>query len=290
MVLEDMAATAKPETILGWYRKLIANKFDGSKFRRRVGCPKLDQETERLGQRPPSPRHFSSAEAQAIDLMEELYPLTPGRFGGHGLFHDGSANAQRVDDLLCAVLHPLGDSPSDTGRIHAVPGSGVDGAAGAKHDDGGVGKPEGLPLSAARPRCEVPPIISGTDQDGKCESASIAGKKPYLNDFETKGFLAHCSLAHFCFKCRSWTTWNRPHGEMLTASSFPVRSDSQGQNSGAVLELDDHDKRSHGRIRLEAGAFAIHLLATKSCSSWISRPEASDSAAPRTTRKAPTSK
>jgi hypothetical protein len=55
---------------------------------------------------------------------------------------------QRVDDLLCAVLHPLGDSPGELGRIHAVPGSGVDGAAGAKHDDGGVGMPERLPLSA----------------------------------------------------------------------------------------------------------------------------------------------
>src|SRR5437899_3523284 len=48
MVLEDVAAAAKPETILGWYRKLIANKFDGSKFRRSVGRPKVDQETERL--------------------------------------------------------------------------------------------------------------------------------------------------------------------------------------------------------------------------------------------------
>jgi len=46
--LEDVAATAKPETILGWYRKLIANKFDGSKSRRSVGRPKVDQETERL--------------------------------------------------------------------------------------------------------------------------------------------------------------------------------------------------------------------------------------------------
>ena len=35
--LEDVAATAKPETILGLYRKLIANKFDGSKSRRSVG-------------------------------------------------------------------------------------------------------------------------------------------------------------------------------------------------------------------------------------------------------------
>jgi putative transposase len=48
MVLEDVAATAKLDTILGWYRKLIANKFDGSKFGRSVGRPKLDEETERL--------------------------------------------------------------------------------------------------------------------------------------------------------------------------------------------------------------------------------------------------
>ncbi len=47
-VLEDVAAAAKPDTILGWYRKLIANKFDGSKFRRSVGRPKVDQEAERL--------------------------------------------------------------------------------------------------------------------------------------------------------------------------------------------------------------------------------------------------
>jgi putative transposase len=46
--LEDVAATAKPDTILGWYRQLIVNKFDGSKSRRSVGRPKINQETERL--------------------------------------------------------------------------------------------------------------------------------------------------------------------------------------------------------------------------------------------------
>ena len=45
--LEDVAATAKPDTILGGYRKLVANKFDGSRFRRRVGRPRIDEETER---------------------------------------------------------------------------------------------------------------------------------------------------------------------------------------------------------------------------------------------------
>ena len=48
VALEDVAATAKPDTILGWYRKLIANKFAGSKFRRSVGRPKVDREAERL--------------------------------------------------------------------------------------------------------------------------------------------------------------------------------------------------------------------------------------------------
>ena len=38
--LEDVAATAQPDTILGWYRKLIASKFDGSKLRRGVGVPR----------------------------------------------------------------------------------------------------------------------------------------------------------------------------------------------------------------------------------------------------------
>ena len=32
--LGDVANTAKPDTILGWHRRLIARKFDGSKARR----------------------------------------------------------------------------------------------------------------------------------------------------------------------------------------------------------------------------------------------------------------
>ena len=48
MALEDVAVAAKPATILSCYRKLIAKKFDGSKLRRSVGRPKIDQETERL--------------------------------------------------------------------------------------------------------------------------------------------------------------------------------------------------------------------------------------------------
>ena len=44
--LEELAAVAKPDTLLAWYRKLIANKFDGSRFRQRVGRPRMDEEAE----------------------------------------------------------------------------------------------------------------------------------------------------------------------------------------------------------------------------------------------------
>jgi hypothetical protein len=46
--LEGVAATAKPDTILGWYRKLIAHKFDGSKMRQSQGRPGINEETENL--------------------------------------------------------------------------------------------------------------------------------------------------------------------------------------------------------------------------------------------------
>jgi len=39
--LADVANTAKPNTILGWYRRLIARKFDGSKARRYPGRPRV---------------------------------------------------------------------------------------------------------------------------------------------------------------------------------------------------------------------------------------------------------
>lgn len=46
--LEDVANAAKPDTILGWYRKLVAHKFNGSKSRRYPGRPRIDSEIEEL--------------------------------------------------------------------------------------------------------------------------------------------------------------------------------------------------------------------------------------------------
>src|SRR6266849_3071581 len=47
-VLQQVACVAKPDTILAWYRRLIARKFDGSKHRASSGRPPMAPEVEAL--------------------------------------------------------------------------------------------------------------------------------------------------------------------------------------------------------------------------------------------------
>ena len=47
-VLDEVANVARPDTILAWYRKLVARKFDGSKARRGPGRPRIKREVEQL--------------------------------------------------------------------------------------------------------------------------------------------------------------------------------------------------------------------------------------------------
>src|SRR6266852_3633583 len=47
-VLGEVANVARPDTILAWYRKLVARKFDGSKARRGPGGPRVDRALEQL--------------------------------------------------------------------------------------------------------------------------------------------------------------------------------------------------------------------------------------------------
>src|SRR5437764_9880458 len=46
--LAEVACVAKPDTILGWYRRLVAAKFDGSKHRSYPGRPRIGPEAEGL--------------------------------------------------------------------------------------------------------------------------------------------------------------------------------------------------------------------------------------------------
>ena len=46
--LKDIASVAQPSTILAWYRRLIAKKFDGSKRRSYPGRPAVNSDVEDL--------------------------------------------------------------------------------------------------------------------------------------------------------------------------------------------------------------------------------------------------
>jgi hypothetical protein len=46
--LGEIATIAKPETILAWYRQLVAQKSDDLKPRKALGRPRIDQELEAL--------------------------------------------------------------------------------------------------------------------------------------------------------------------------------------------------------------------------------------------------
>jgi putative transposase len=46
--LGEVATAALPDTILGWYRRLVARKFDGSCARRAPGRPPIGKEIEEL--------------------------------------------------------------------------------------------------------------------------------------------------------------------------------------------------------------------------------------------------
>src|SRR5215467_6145125 len=46
--LQEVATIVKPDTILGWHRQLVAQKFDGSKQRKALGRPMIVPELEAL--------------------------------------------------------------------------------------------------------------------------------------------------------------------------------------------------------------------------------------------------
>ena len=46
--LSEIATVVRPETILGWHRKLVARKFDGTKQRRGMGRPPIESAVEAL--------------------------------------------------------------------------------------------------------------------------------------------------------------------------------------------------------------------------------------------------
>src|SRR5215469_7372613 len=88
-----------------------------------------------------------------------LWKSYPGRFG----------------HVLRAFLHPAGDAARVPGRDHAVSGPAVDGAAGAKRNDEGLGLSGTQSLPAARSRRQVLSDVSRGDPSRQGQAPEVAG-------------------------------------------------------------------------------------------------------------------
>ena len=102
--LSEVATAALPDTILKWYRRLVARKFDGSCARRAAGRPQIGKEIEELivrmakdcwgvsqsglsgfgsngRQCSAAPRHTVDAGAQANDHLGRIHSSSPSGAG-----------------------------------------------------------------------------------------------------------------------------------------------------------------------------------------------------------------
>ena len=168
--LADVANAGKPETILGWYRRLVARKFDGSKQRRYPGCPRVGRKLEPLVVRMATENRdwgYDRMVGALVNLDHELSDETVGNIlRRHGIppgaqrkhttrwkefissylavlceltFSRLKCSHCAAKSLLRAVLHPFGELPSGSGREHAPSERSVDEADCQKCDDGRVG-------------------------------------------------------------------------------------------------------------------------------------------------------
>ena len=180
-VLDEVANVARPDTILAWYRKLVARKFDGSKARRGPGRPRIKREIEQLIIRMARENRdwgYDRIAGALANLGYEVCDQTIGnvlqRHGllpaperkrtttwsdfirthlallvGDRLLHRRSAYAARAGDLLRLVLHPSREPPGGHRRDHGSPGRALDEADCPEHDHGWMWRAAGLPLSPA---------------------------------------------------------------------------------------------------------------------------------------------
>ena len=114
--LREIACIAKPDTILAWYRRLVAQKFDGSKHRQYPGRPPVSSEVEALVVRMARENSgwgydrivgaLANLGHRLSDQVREEHPP------------EGSAQLARAGDLLCIVFFALEESTGAHSRHH----------------------------------------------------------------------------------------------------------------------------------------------------------------------------
>jgi len=161
--LAEVATVAKPDTILAWYRKLVAHKFDGSKARRGPGRPRVTRKVEQLIVRLAEENRDWGYDRIAGALANLGYRVCDQTVGNvlqrHGLppaperkrtttwsafIRTHLALLAGTDFFTAEVLTLRGHR-----RDHHPSQRAMDEANGTKRDHGRMRHPTGLPLSPA---------------------------------------------------------------------------------------------------------------------------------------------
>jgi putative transposase len=104
--LKEVARTAKPDTILGWYQRLIARKFDGSRYRAYPGRPRVEPAVEALVVRF-ARENTSWGYDRIVGALANL---------GHHLSDQTVGNILRRHDITPAPTRSRSTSWSSSGR------------------------------------------------------------------------------------------------------------------------------------------------------------------------------
>jgi hypothetical protein len=113
--LAEVATVARPDTILAWYRKLIAGKFDGSKARRGAGRPRVTRQVEQLIVRMAS-ENCDWGYDRIVGALANLGYVISDQTGWQYLAPPraaAGARAQAYDHMAGLHSDPLGAAGSD---------------------------------------------------------------------------------------------------------------------------------------------------------------------------------
>jgi putative transposase len=177
--LGEVETAALPDSILAWYRRLVARKFDGSNARRTPGRPRVDKAVEelivRMAKENPSWGYDRIVGAlanlghevsdQTVGNVLQRHGLPPAPERKHtttwaafirahlavlaGTDFGGGPHAARTGDLLRAVFHSPREPQGGHRRDHRSPERAMDAANGPERDHGGMRCASGLSLSPA---------------------------------------------------------------------------------------------------------------------------------------------
>lgn len=115
--LADVASAAKPDTLLGWYPKLVAKKFEGSRLRKSRGRPRTEEEIERLVVRMAKKENPSCGYDRIAGAMSNL---------GHKVSDETVGNILRRHDIPPAAKRKQSTSWKDFIRAHMAVMVGTD--------------------------------------------------------------------------------------------------------------------------------------------------------------------